>query len=396
MSPHPPLRTRPLRCLAGALVLATLALGCGGSSGPPAGAEGGHCAPNGTCKPGLSCLSNLCVRPVSGAGGEAGAAGATGGSSGTAGMTTGSAGASGSAGAAGTTGGGGGASAAGGLGGGGASGASGAGGSGPVADGGTDASPDGDEDALAPSDVALIKRATCPAGPFATPVAGSPMAVCTDAASRAALRYDSTAGPVWVATQGAFYFSSFPANSLSITGYPAAGTTTGDIVKYTPGGGCGIVVGDVGTLGLTVASDGRLIAASYKTSSVSEIDLGNGLVTVLAGASTGVKIGVPIDVAVHSNGTLYFSNMQAGAGTLSSGVSSRPSDRRSVGRILRTHLRARNRSARTFRRPSDARRVRRRTHHPERRRPVFERGQRSSRSTARTVARPSTAPTIST
>jgi len=75
--------------LAGALVVATLAMGCG-SSGTTAGAEGGHCYPNSTCNAGLTCASTLCVRLDAGpSGGASGAAGMTGagGSTGIAGTT---------------------------------------------------------------------------------------------------------------------------------------------------------------------------------------------------------------------------------------------------------------------------------------------------------------------
>ncbi len=47
------------------LLLAVLAVGCGGShvgGGQAAGAEGGACYPNGTCNTGLTCASHLCVK----------------------------------------------------------------------------------------------------------------------------------------------------------------------------------------------------------------------------------------------------------------------------------------------------------------------------------------------
>jgi sugar lactone lactonase YvrE len=66
--------------------------------------------------------------------------------------------------------------------------------------------------------------------------------------------------------------------------------------------------------------DGRLIAASFKTSSISEIDLESGRQTVLVGASTGANIGFPLDVVVSSNGSIYFSNVQTGTATLATAV----------------------------------------------------------------------------
>src|SRR5262245_49517372 len=52
-------------CVAGP-TLAGMVLGCGGtdidSNQKPLGEEGGGCFANGTCFPGLSCFSSLCVR----------------------------------------------------------------------------------------------------------------------------------------------------------------------------------------------------------------------------------------------------------------------------------------------------------------------------------------------
>jgi hypothetical protein len=298
----------------GRLALASLtALGVAcGSSGPSAGVEGGHCYPNNTCNDGLSCLSSFCVAVD--AGGSAGAAGtmAAGGSSGGGGAGVAGVGDAGKAGTAGVAG------AAGNS----ADGAAGAMGDAGIDGGqdvapGADGGPDADDvamDAMAPPDVALIKPAICPAGPFPAPMAGTPQVVCDSGDSLSALRYDSTTGPVWVPTEGAFFFSTYPSVSPSISHYPAAGTAMGDIVKYAPGGDCEIVFKDIGTLGLTVAPDGRLIAASYKTSSISEINLVTGQSTVLAAATTGVPMEVPVDVLMTSDGSMYFTTLGGSQG----------------------------------------------------------------------------------
>jgi hypothetical protein len=99
---------------------------CGASEGTPddRGTEGKPCFPNASCNPGLTCLSNVCVK--SGAGGSGGAGGAAG--VGGAGGGAGSAGADASAGSGGTAGAGGSGGSAGSAGTGGTAGAGGSGG----------------------------------------------------------------------------------------------------------------------------------------------------------------------------------------------------------------------------------------------------------------------------
>jgi sugar lactone lactonase YvrE len=132
----------------------------------------------------------------------------------------------------------------------------------------------------------------------------------TDAAcSLGVFKYLTSAGPVWVGGQNAFYFSNYPTK-------PAPGTTMGNIIKYTPGGTCDIAFTDVGTQGLAETPDGRLIGASYKTRTISEFDLGNGNPTPLVSTALGLPLDVPVDVMVHDNGTMYFSNRPNGMGEL--------------------------------------------------------------------------------
>ena len=78
---------------------AALTNGCGGSSPPATGTEGGHCYGNATCNAGLACFSDLCVNPnpidASAATGGRGIGGATGAGGGKAGGASGSAGTNG-------------------------------------------------------------------------------------------------------------------------------------------------------------------------------------------------------------------------------------------------------------------------------------------------------------
>jgi sugar lactone lactonase YvrE len=121
------------------------------------------------------------------------------------------------------------------------------------------------------------------------------------------LKYPFTGGPTWVGGQNAFYFSNYPPNATGAT-------TTGNIIKYTPGGTCEVAFSDVGTVGLAVTPEGRLIGASYKTRSISDYDLGNGYRKTIIDMALGLTLDIPIDVVVHDNGTIYFTNRSAYAG----------------------------------------------------------------------------------
>ena len=283
-----------LRSVTGAGLAAGLAMGCGGGGGTPAGAEGGHCFPNNTCDTGLTCASTLCVRLDAGGGGGT-TSGSGGASAGSAGAAAGTPGAAGTAGATG------------------AAGASANAGSTGTNDAGTDASDGGNYDASAASDVMLVKRASCPPGPFPKLMLGQAQDVCTAGSGGFTPKYAGTIGPVWVGGQNALYFSNYPPNAVG-------GTTMGDIVKYTPGGNCEAVFTDVGTEGLAVTPEGRLIGASYKTRTISEFDLGNGHPTPLVTMDMGLPLFFPVDVAVHDNGTIYFTTRSGGINYLVPGV----------------------------------------------------------------------------
>jgi gluconolactonase len=112
------------------------------------------------------------------------------------------------------------------------------------------------------------------------------------------LRYSWNEGPTWVATQNAFYFSNFMAQSGS----------GGDIIKYTPDGGCETFVTDVGCNGLAVSNDGHLLAACQQTRSIERFDLNTKEQSTVAGQYMGQMLDTPNDLVQHSNGTIYFTN----------------------------------------------------------------------------------------
>lgn len=141
-------------------------------------------------------------------------------------------------------------------------------------------------------------KPVCPAGPFPTPAAGTPMTVCQGFP----YAYNYNEGPTWVASQGAFFFSNFTQGATN-------GMVTGDIIKYTPGGNCEVFVKDVGTNGLAVSPDGNLIGATHKTRSITKIDINPPhALTVLSDMYMGQMLDSPNDLIVSSTNNIYFSN----------------------------------------------------------------------------------------
>jgi gluconolactonase len=134
----------------------------------------------------------------------------------------------------------------------------------------------------------------CPPGPFPTPMVVSTKDVCGDFD----LRYTWNEGPTWVESQQAFFFTNFVA--LSASG--------GDIIKYTPDGGCERFISDVGCNGLAVSNDGNLLAACQQTRSVVRFDLTTKQPTTIASMYMGMMLDTPNDLVQHSNGSIYFSN----------------------------------------------------------------------------------------
>jgi gluconolactonase len=117
--------------------------------------------------------------------------------------------------------------------------------------------------------------------------------------------HDFLEGPVWIASQNAFFFSNFQHFSANA----AASNFNGDIIKYTPSTGkCELFIKDVGTNGLGVAPDGNLLATSHLTRTITEFDLVTKQPKIILDNYMGKKLNSPNDIIVHSNGTIYFSN----------------------------------------------------------------------------------------
>jgi gluconolactonase len=122
------------------------------------------------------------------------------------------------------------------------------------------------------------------------------------------LNYNWNEGPVWVASQQAFFFSNF---ELS-----AATNYAGDIVKYTPATGvCEIWLPGGSTNGLGIAPDGNLLGAVNTTQSITKFDLVTKQPTIVVDHYMGKRFNSPNDLIVHSNGTIYFTDPDYQRGT---------------------------------------------------------------------------------
>lgn len=138
---------------------------------------------------------------------------------------------------------------------------------------------------------------TCPAGPFPKQMTGQSMTACNGFK----LPYDWAEGPTWVASQGAFFFSSFAHSNLD-------GTGKGDIIKVGLDGVCSTWTTNVGTNGLAVGPNGNLYGASHKSRAVVEFDINTKAMRIVADKYMGQNFDSPNDLIVHSSGNIYFTN----------------------------------------------------------------------------------------
>jgi gluconolactonase len=141
------------------------------------------------------------------------------------------------------------------------------------------------------------KKEVCPPGPYPAPMGTNRQNVCAGFA----LKYNWNEGPVWVASQAAFFFSNFELDATT--------NFNGDVIKYTPATGqCEVWLADAGTNGMGIAPDGNLLAAVNTTQSITEFDLVTKQPKIIVDHYMGKKFNAPNDLIVHSNGTIYFTD----------------------------------------------------------------------------------------
>jgi len=104
-------------------------------------------------------------------------------------------------------------------------------------------------------------------------------------------------GPVWIGD--ALYFSEMTNSNMM---------PPSRIVKIAAGGAVSVFAADAGTNGLAVDGKGNLVAACHKDGSISQIALSNGAATPLVSMYMSKRFTSPNDLAIRSDGTIYFSD----------------------------------------------------------------------------------------
>ena len=155
------------------------------------------------------------------------------------------------------------------------------------------ASPGG-PDAGAPSPA----RGVCPTGPFAaSPLAAgaTPQPICTG--------MTFIEGAVWFQELNTLFFSDFQIRD-------AASNFNGRILSYSPGAGsqCQEFIANSGTNGLVIGLDGNLLGARHSDQTLTRFDLTTKQTSVLVPNFNGQPFNSPNDIAIRSDGNLYFTD----------------------------------------------------------------------------------------
>jgi hypothetical protein len=150
--------------------------------------------------------------------------------------------------------------------------------------------------------------AECPPGMTGPPaLGGTPVRVASVPISDAFNMNDSTfgnvEGPVWLGD--ALYVSEMSSSSYDSEN---PDVLMSRILKVTPDGQTTIAVSDSGSNGLAVDGNGDIVAAVHKDGSIKRFPRAGGAPTIIADGYMGARFNTPNDLAIHSNGTIYFSD----------------------------------------------------------------------------------------
>ena len=139
-------------------------------------------------------------------------------------------------------------------------------------------------------------QGSCPPGPFAAnplPAGATPRPICTG--------MTFTEGAVWFQNLNTLFFSDFAIRDT-------ASNFNGRILSYTPGGQCQEFIADAGTNGLAIGLDGSLLGARHRDQNLTRFDLTTKAASVLVPDFGGAAFNSPNDIAVRSDGNLYFTD----------------------------------------------------------------------------------------
>lgn len=139
----------------------------------------------------------------------------------------------------------------------------------------------------------------CPPGPFAkSPLPnGNVSATAVSGSTSDAYPRGHAEGPVWL--DGELFLSHISGGSVS----PST------IFRLAPGGDpMEVAVAVAGTNGLAIDIDGSLIGAAHDDGTLSRYDPDAGTRSVIVGEFEGARFNSPNDLAVRSDGTIYFTD----------------------------------------------------------------------------------------
>ncbi|MGK3986547.1 SMP-30/gluconolactonase/LRE family protein [Sorangium sp. So ce136] len=139
----------------------------------------------------------------------------------------------------------------------------------------------------------------CPGGPYAAdPLpAGRPQRVRDG--------FEYVEGPVWVAEEGALFFSEI---HLTAENAPPLNGPKATIHRFAPPDSFEVFIEDSSSNGLGIDVDGNLIACTHDTRSVSVFDLGTKARRLVAERYMGKRFNSPNDVVVRGDGNVYFTD----------------------------------------------------------------------------------------
>ncbi len=135
----------------------------------------------------------------------------------------------------------------------------------------------------------------CPPGPYGAPLSGTPTATLVSSG------FGFIEGPMWLESQGILLFSDMDFAGAQ-NGVPPSQ------IRQLSGDTLSAFLVPSGSNGLALGTDGSIIACTHDDRSLSRIDPVTKTRTTIVDRFEGKRFNSPNDVAVRSDGTLYFTD----------------------------------------------------------------------------------------